>query len=286
MGDDAGRAEALDHLVGEIAGALRRAARQDDGVAGGMGLPDRCGERTLDIGNGAEADGLAAVLLQRGGDDRTVGIVDGGGPQRLAGRDQFVAGGDHRDARLAPDCRLCRADRGEHPHLARAEEGAAPQQRLATGDVRAGKGDVLPRRRGAQDREPAVLEARVLDHHHRVGAARDRPARGDGGGMAGDDRQARLRPAGDGLRREGEPGGALLAGARDVGGENREAVDHRAVEGRRIDRGGHRLGQHPPDEPGQRHALRPERAERQGAAEAGDGLLAREHFEELVLDEG
>ena len=92
-----------DDAMRHIARALRGAAGQHQHVAG-LKRPAHGGfELFLVIGNGAEEDRLAAVLVHRRGDDRAVGVVDRGGAQRLAGLHQFVAGRDHGDARPARD---------------------------------------------------------------------------------------------------------------------------------------------------------------------------------------
>ena len=78
-----GLSEPRDDAVGDVARALRGAARQHQHVARLKRLAHRGFELRLVVGNGAEKHRLAAVLADRRGDDRAVGVVDRGRAQRL-----------------------------------------------------------------------------------------------------------------------------------------------------------------------------------------------------------
>ena len=151
MGDDAGLAEPADDAVGHVARAFGRAARQHQHVAGFQRLAHRGFELRFVVGDGAEKMRLAAVLRDRRRDDRAVGVVDRGRAQRLAGLHQFVAGGDDGDARPARDGNLRDAAGRQHADLARADDGAGAQQRLAAGDIGTGIGHELTGGSGAAD---------------------------------------------------------------------------------------------------------------------------------------
>ena len=119
---------------------------------------------------------------------------------------------------------------------------ALAQQRLAARDVGAGIGDELPRRRprgAARSPGTRLDQLGVLDHHHRVGAARHHAAGGDGGRGAGLDLELRRMAAGDHLGVERELLRRAVGGAGRVGGAQREAVDIGAVERRHVDRRRH-----------------------------------------------
>ncbi|GJE44265.1 hypothetical protein AEGHOMDF_3453 [Methylobacterium soli] len=284
---DPGFAEARQDAVRDIARALRGAPRQHDEVAGREALADRRLEGRLVVRHDAARQSRAAILDDGGGHDRPVRIVDRAGPQGLARRHQLVAGRQHRHAR-APHHRNAREPAGgEHADLAGGDEARAAQHRLAERHVGAGAADELagPRRPDELDRGGAVMleELRMLHHHHRVGAARDDAAGGDRGRGAGRDRERRGGAAGQDLGIEGEAHRARLAGARAVGGPDREAVDEGAVEGRHVDRRGDVLGQDPAEGLRQPHGLRRQARMRHRRAEPRQRVLAREYGEELFL---
>ena len=100
-----GLREPADDAVREIAGALRRAAREDHDVALRGRARARSSSAVFVVGNDAEMHRLAAELLDGGADDRGVGVVDRARAQRIAGRDDLVAGREDRHARPAVDAR-------------------------------------------------------------------------------------------------------------------------------------------------------------------------------------
>ena len=146
------------------------------------------------VGRDAERHGDAAQFLDRRRQHRPVAVVDLARADGGARRRQLVAGRENGDSRPAEDRNVLDADRRQHRDFARTEDRAGAQHGLAGADVRAGSGNGGARRHGLTDvhgRIGGVDEFRLLDHHHRVGAARDHAARGD------DRRQARA----DGLLR-------------------------------------------------------------------------------------
>ncbi|MHC2275286.1 hypothetical protein ACVME8_001897 [Bradyrhizobium diazoefficiens] len=76
MRDDAGLAEPADDAVGQVARAFRRAAGEHQHVGVRQRAAHRRFELLFVVGNGAEEDCLAAILVDRGRDDRAVGVVD------------------------------------------------------------------------------------------------------------------------------------------------------------------------------------------------------------------
>src|SRR5690606_20444637 len=74
-----------------------------------------------------------------------------------------------------------------------------------------------------------------------------------------------------------------LAGADGVARAHREAVDIGAVEIGHVDAGHHRLRQHSPKGLGQGRLLAAQGAQVEVAMEAGDGLVAVDHLQELLL---
>ncbi len=237
MGDDAWLAEPADDAMGQIARAFRCAAGQHEHV----GLGQRAAHGGLEpgfvVGNGPEEHGLAAVLVDRGGDDRTVGIVDRSGRKNPAGLNQFVAGRDHGNPRLARDSHLGNAAGGEHADLARADDGPGAQQGLAARNVGARIRHELPRRDGAPHVDP--IRARrlgVLDHDDGVGAARQRTAGRDRRCGASRHLQARRGAAVNDFAVQREMHGRAFAGRGQVGRAHGKAVNIRAVERRHVDR--------------------------------------------------
>jgi hypothetical protein len=103
MCDDAGLAEPADDTVGDVARTFRGAAGQHQHVRAFERAAHCRFKRLLVVRNGAEKDRFAAVLVDGRGDDRTIGVIDGGGTERFSRLHQFIAGGDDGDARPARD---------------------------------------------------------------------------------------------------------------------------------------------------------------------------------------
>ena len=241
MHDDAGVVERCDGAIAQIPSALRRAAGEDHDVAGREPRIDEARQHNLVVGADAERLCRAARLLDRGGKDRGVRIIDHPGLDRLARRHDLVAGRNDRDARPPPDLDCCNADRGQHANLARCQHLPGPQHGLTARQVAAGERNELPGRRRATDFN-ARASGRfaglgMLDHHDRISAARHHAAggdqrcrtrhRGDFGCLAGGQDFAVKR---EDLRR-------TRAGAGRIGGAHGKPVDIRAVEARYIDIG-------------------------------------------------
>ncbi len=283
-GGAGGRArEAGDGAEAEVAGALAGAAGQQQQVAAGEGGVEGGGEGRAVVGGDAEAEGLGAELLAGVGEQGLVAVVDLSRSERFAGGDDLVAGREHADPRPAVHDRGGAADRGEHPGLARAEGDAGAQDDLAAGDVRAREGDHAARRDRSADQQHAGLDLGVLDHHDRVGAARDHAAGGDRHRLAGLQVERRRDPAGQQLGAQGQAPRGGLAGAVAVRGLQRVAVDVAAVEARDVAGGGDGLGEHPTAQAREGDGLGRQRPRRCGGPPAGAGLVAVDDVQELSL---
>ena len=86
---------------------------------------------------------------------------------------------------------------------------------------------------------------RMLDHHDRIGAARQHAAGRDQGGEARRHRQPRLDTGRQHLEVQLQSLGRLLAGIGHIAGAQRKAVDIRAIEAGNVDLGDDGLRQHP-----------------------------------------
>ena len=173
---------------------------------------------------------LAAVLVHRRRDDGAVGVVDFGRTEPPARLHQFVAGGDHGDARPARDDDLGNPAGRAHADLTRADHGAGAQQRLAARDIGAGIGHELPRRGGTADLDRArANRLGVLDHDDGVGAARQRAAGCDRSRRSLQNRPRRRGAAGDDLVVQLDADRRGLGGSGEIGGAHRKAVDIGAV---------------------------------------------------------
>ncbi len=120
----------------------------------------------------------------------------------------------------------------------------------------------MPSRGGAAqfDTRCALLhQFGLLDHHHRVGAARDHAAGRDRCSGAGFDLQRRRVAAGNHLGIEREDFGRRVTGANCIGRAQRKTIDIGAVERRRIDRGHDIMRQHARERTGKRYRLGAER---------------------------
>ncbi len=149
-------------------------------------------------------------------------------PGTLAGRDQLVPRRQHGDARAPAHGHGGVTHGRRQRHLARADEPAGQEQRVAGTEVGTRCADIaagLPRAR-AQDDAGAVARG-VLLHDDEIRACRHRRAGRDAHRLAGADASREAVPGGrfadDGQRgREG----------RDIGGAHRVAVHHGRIERR------------------------------------------------------
>ena len=240
VNENAGRTEPRHDAMRQIARAFRRAAGEHHDVARFERVAHGRFERGLFVRKRAERDRLAAGFDDRRGEDGAVAVIDAAGPERPARLDQLVAGREHRDARPAHDVDRRQTAGRQHADLARADLAAAAEQSLAARDVGAGIGDELAARRGAAQidrRRRGVLDQfGLLDHHHRIGAARDDPAGGDRGRGARHHFERRRNAAGDHFGVERKPLRRAVARADRIGRAHGKAVDIGAIERRRIDR--------------------------------------------------
>jgi hypothetical protein len=271
-------------------GALRGAAGEHDDVTGFQRRAHRQFERDVFVGERAERHRLTAGFDDRGGDDGAVAVIDAGGRQRPAGLDQFVAGREHGDARAPHHVDGSEPARREHADFARADARAAAQQRFAARDIGAGIGNELAARRGAAQRDGrrdlGFDQFGMLDHHHRIGTARDDAAGRDRGRGAGQHFDGRRNAAGDHFGIERETFWRAVAGTRGVGGAHRKAVDIGAVKRRCIDRRDHVGREHARQRRAQRQAFTAKRRAIDAGIEAAPRLVGGHHFEELLLPGG
>ena len=279
-----------DDAMRHIARALRGAARQHQHVAG-LQAPAasrlRAAPRRRDMAPRTPASPPFSAIAAR--DDRAVGVVDRGRAQRLAGLHQFVAGREDGDARPARDGDLRDAAGRQHADLARADDGAGAQQRLAAGDVGAGIGRRIVRatRRGG--------------FRSRVGAAT--------AGCARPSRRRRRRAAPARRSRSASPCPTAPAARRDAAGDHLvvEQQAHRRASPPALARsaertakpstlersnGGTSIGattssaSDAAERVGERHGFAPERPRQQRRLEARHRVLARQHGQELLLGDG
>ena len=213
-------AERLQRRLDVVVGTDRDAAGEDEHV----GLLERRGDRLaglrLGVGHHAGAQHLRAGLRRQRGERRGVGVVQLAGAERLAGRDELVAGGQHDETRPA----RARDDSasGHHgdPDLGRAHPRARRQDGDAAAHVVAGRSHVAARVDVVLEGHAIAVDGHELELQHGVGAV--------GHGGAGRDPH-RLAVAD---RHRGGSAGARLADEAQLApgraGAHGEAV-HRAV---------------------------------------------------------
>ena len=230
----------------------------------GAGLAQGLARGIEGIGHVAQVFNGTAELFQQRAQHGAVGVVDSAGRQRLAGLDQFVAGGqqayrqppEHRqhgraDGRRHAD-RLGRKLRADRQHL-----GALAHVLAGAADVLAGPGHMVD-----HDRIAGLLAP--LLHYHGIGAGGHR--RTGENARRGTRRQGVADAAGRNALGHRQPG----AGGNDVGQAHRIAVHGAVVQRRYVDGRHHGLGEDAPGGLGQRqtiHAL--------DAARRGEQLVQR-----------
>ena len=123
----------------------------------------------------------------------------------------------------------------------------------------------------------------MLDHHHRVGAARDDAAGRDRRRGAGQYFDRRRNAAGDHFGIERKTLWRAVARARGVGGAHGKAVDIGAVERRRIDRRDHVGREHARQRRAEAKAFAAKRRAVDAGIETAARLIGGNHFEELLL---
>ena len=120
----------------------------------------------------AERDRLGPELADGVGDQGRVGVIDRGGTERLARRDDLIAGRNDRDSRLANDRDAPHPDRGQDARLARREDGPAAHDPFSPRDVGARERDPRPRR----DRPDHVQRLARRQTHARSSPRHQHPA--------------------------------------------------------------------------------------------------------------
>ena len=172
----------------------------------------------------------------------------------------------------------------QHADLARADDGAGAQQRLATGDIGPGIGHELTGGSGAADFDRAMSRRlRVLDHHDGVCPARHRTAGRDRCGRSRQYRPRRRGAAGDHFVVQHHADRRGLACGSKIGGTHRKAIDIGAVERRHVDRRHHILSERAAERVGERACLRRHGTREQGGFETRQRILTRQDRQELVL---
>ena len=268
--------DAAEHHLDDVVVAHRHPAAGHHGVAGGGGLLEALGDDRLVVDADAEVDDLAAGLGHQRHEHRPVGVADLADRERLAGRDELVAGRHHRHPGPADDVDGGLTQAGHHPEVGGAEDAAGRKGRVAHGQVAPGQADVVagPGLPADDDDPPVRLVGRVLHHDDGVGAV--------GGGGAGHDPDGLARPDGDGRRLprrqlvdHPEADGRLRRGPGGVGRPDGIAVDPGVGEGRDGLGGRQVLDRHQAEGVGQRH--RRHRQPGDGGENAVLGLFQGNH---------
>ena len=230
-GDAEIEAAAGETRLDEVVLADRGAAERHENVEGGaFGRGERPVEVLRRVAGDAEIDRRTARLRRHAGEREHVGGDDLVRPDRLAGQDQLVAGGEHAHMRPRPHLQAGMAHGGGERQPRRVEPLARPQQHLALAKVEPRRADEGARLHRGRDRDRVALRLRVLLDDDRVGAGRHR--------RAGEDAHRLARPEGE----AGAASGDALAGdaqaARRVLAAHRPAVHGGSRKGRlRAERG-------------------------------------------------
>src|SRR5690606_20545036 len=124
-------------LLDDVVRADADAAGGDDDVRADQLVLDRGAQRLGVVGDRADPVGDGSGVPGRGRQREAVGVVDLAARQRLAGLDQFAAGGQDDDAGAGPYDHGGAADRREQPDLRRADDRAGGQRQIARPDVAA-----------------------------------------------------------------------------------------------------------------------------------------------------
>jgi hypothetical protein len=127
MHENARRGQRGQDAMRDIARALARAARHHDHVGARQCIAQRRCEHVRIVPEDAHRQRLAAILADRGAEDRGVAVGDAPGRQGRAGRVQLVAGRDHGHDRAAHHRHLAPARGGQHADLAAGDLRTGPQ---------------------------------------------------------------------------------------------------------------------------------------------------------------
>ena len=197
------------------------------------------------------------------------------------GRDDLVAGGEHRHAGAEVHFDVDDADAGEQPHILRPEARAPAQDGLPALHV------LRPAEHVLAGCDPALrLNGRgavgldLLEHDDGVGPPRHHAPRGDPGRLARADREGRRR-AHLHLADDRQGRGAPLGRVRGVRGAHRVPVHRGLVELGQVFRGDDIAGQDPAVGVAQRHPLGSPRPWGVDSGEAGVGFRRRDGGEKL-----
>ncbi|MDQ1181758.1 hypothetical protein QE397_003213 [Rhodococcus sp. SORGH_AS 301] len=233
-----GRERLLDHLVIPRADS----ARGDDDVRTCSEVFEVCTKPVHRIRHGDTGDEFGAAVLDRGGQECRVRIVDRTVSQGSGGVDDLGAGRHHGDTDSTMHENLPHTGRGQQSDPRRCQDRTRTEEPLGRHEVLAGPPHVRTERAGTTKRHLQPVVPSVLHRHHRIGPDRK--------GCAGHDARHRSRAQ---LFRyrvscgyqvgHGEPNQRVRSGSGQVSGMHRISVDCGVVERRERDRRGHFLGQ-------------------------------------------
>ena len=277
--------EPSDDPGGDIAGALRGPARQQDHVVLERG-GEPSGERDLVIGDDALRIGkppcsstAAARIAPFESNTPPERIGWPGGISSSPVEKIATRGLRHTSISARPIAASEPIPREVSTWPARStvspREMSLPARRRAPGSDRPVHLD--------QDLARGILRLGVLDHHDRVGASGQHPAGRDHGCRARNDGVARRHAGGQHLRVEAERPGAQRGSADGVGRAHREPVHAGSVEPGDVDQGDDVAREDAPERVPQRDALGSERRHLQELSEPRLGLVPVHHLQELSL---
>ncbi|MFN8643110.1 MAG: hypothetical protein U0802_16185 [Candidatus Binatia bacterium] len=250
-----------DHVGGQVLHPGRAAARRHDHIGARQRRRQDPAQAVGAVGHDAEVDHLGTRRARHRGERVLVDVPHLARTRRPVGRNDLVAGGDEADARPPHHAQARQAEAGERAEVLGAQAAAAREHRRTASDVLADAQHVLPRRHAALDLDGAVADlVGVLDHHHRVGAARRHAAGGNVHRLPfaqrGARRGAHLDAAG-----KAQVNRHARRGAEGVGGAHGVTVHVGAIEVRQVARGLQGGRQHAAGRVAGGHALRRERAQ-------------------------
>ncbi len=138
------------------------------------------------------------------------------------------------------------AQRGQHPQLGRPEQRASVEHRLPGAHVVARVSDLCTRGHRHEHLHPAIVAARVLDAHDRVGARREHRPCGDRDRLPGAERRGGRRARAR-LVNHSQSRGAILTCRCHIVRSHREAVHRGVIESRHRLSRAHVLSEHTPE---------------------------------------
>ena len=180
MHDDARIGQLGDSPIRKVTGPLAGSARQQDHVSRLECLVQSMTQLIQVVASDGKSPCDAAKFADRVREYLGVGVIDTSRPHRLARRDDLVTGRKDGHDRATPDGDLRDSHGGEHAGVPAGQQVTGSQHRFARRDVGAGEGHVGTARNRTGDDERRVPHVGMLDHYHRIRAARDHAAGGDG----------------------------------------------------------------------------------------------------------